>query len=37
MATELSTAKRLQIELALRDLNADFCSFLDHGKTAGGT
>lgn len=33
MATELNPANRLQIELALRDLNADFCYYLDHGET----
>jgi len=33
MATELSPESRMQIEFALRDLNADFCYYLDHGET----
>lgn len=33
MATELSAASRTQIELALHELNADFCYYLDHGET----
>lgn len=33
MATPLDSAKRLQIELALRELNANFCYFLDHHET----
>jgi len=33
MATELSSAERLHIELALRRLNADFCYYLDHCDT----
>jgi len=35
MATELSPALRMQIELALHELNADFCYYLDHGETEG--
>ena len=34
MATELTTDKRVPIELALRQLNADFCYHLDHNDTA---
>jgi hypothetical protein len=33
MATPLSLTERRQIELALRDLNADLCYYLDHGET----
>lgn len=31
MATQLTDAQRLEIRLALEDLNADFAHFLDHG------
>lgn len=33
MASPLNIEKRLQIECALRDLNADFCYYLDHHET----
>ena len=33
MATELSPDICLRIERELRDLNADFCYYLDHGET----
>ena len=32
MATELGKEKRLEIELAIRAVNADFCFFLDHDE-----
>jgi hypothetical protein len=34
MATELNADGRVRIELALRQLNADFCYHLDHNDTA---
>ncbi len=34
MATELNADRRMQIEFALRRLNADFCYCLDHNDTA---
>jgi hypothetical protein len=33
MATELNSEEHLNIELALRRLNADFCYYLDHRDT----
>jgi ketosteroid isomerase-like protein len=33
MATEIGKEQRLEIELAIRALNADFCFFLDHDET----
>jgi len=33
MATELSPNSYLHIERAIRDLNSDFCYYLDHGDT----
>ncbi len=33
MATELSSENRMQIEFALRKLNADFCYYVDHRET----
>ncbi len=33
MATDLNSSDRLLIELSLRQLNADFCFYLDHGDT----
>jgi ketosteroid isomerase-like protein len=33
MATEPDIEASVQIEFALRNLNADFCYFLDHGQT----
>ena len=32
MATEIGKQQRLEIELAIRALNADFCFFLDHDE-----
>lgn len=34
MAAELTAEERVKIELALRQLNADFCYHLDHNDTA---
>ena len=33
MATKIGKEQRLEIELAIRALNADFCFFLDHDET----
>lgn len=34
MATEIGKQQRLEIELEIRALNADFCFFLDHNKVS---